>query len=228
MPAVIAIASAPQKVTRLAAFSRFAPPILAPTTPSSKTEQRRDRDHHNHEADRRRKRHQQRESRADRECCCRRQSCLNRPCRGCCRDPQLIAGMGTERIVFHQLLSDLPRQRRGQTAFDIDCLQLSQFALAIVTQLLPFARDIRLLGIGLRADRDIFAAIDIAPATSPATPAIRTLLCVPCAVATPMIRLEVERRPSLAPRTAALSQPRRSTTCRYECRGRRAISVPYP
>ena len=65
--------------------------------------------------------------------------------------------MGTERIVFHQLLSDLPRQRRGQTAFDIDCLQLSQFALAIVTQLLPFARDIRLLGIGLRADRDTIA-----------------------------------------------------------------------
>ncbi len=55
------------------------------------------------------------------------------------------------------------------------------------------------------------AAIDIAPATSPAKPATMTLWCVPAAEATPTIRLAVERIPSLAPRTAALNQPMRWT-----------------
>jgi len=40
MPAVNAIASAPQKVTRAVAFSTLAPPALAPIAPSSKLEQR--------------------------------------------------------------------------------------------------------------------------------------------------------------------------------------------
>ena len=55
------------------------------------------------------------------------------------------------------------------------------------------------------------AAIDIAPATSPETPAIRMFACDPAAAATPTIRLAVERMPSLAPSTAARSQPMRAT-----------------
>ena len=55
------------------------------------------------------------------------------------------------------------------------------------------------------------AAIDIAPATSPAAPAISASFCVDAADATPRIRLAVEMIPSFAPSTAARSQPIRST-----------------
>jgi hypothetical protein len=55
------------------------------------------------------------------------------------------------------------------------------------------------------------AAIDMAPATSPATPAIRTSPGLAAAAATPTIRLAVETIPSLVPRTAALSHPMRAT-----------------
>jgi hypothetical protein len=55
------------------------------------------------------------------------------------------------------------------------------------------------------------AAIDMAPATSPATAAIKTLFRVAAAAVTPTIRLAVERMPSLAPSTAARNQPMRLT-----------------
>src|ERR1019366_8482393 len=58
------------------------------------------------------------------------------------------------------------------------------------------------------------AAIDMAPATRPATPATTTLLWVACAAATPKTRLDVERIPSLAPSTAARNQPMRDVRCR--------------
>src|SRR4029434_2677405 len=53
------------------------------------------------------------------------------------------------------------------------------------------------------------AAIDIAPATRPATPATTTVLCVAWAAAIPSTRLAVDTMPSLAPRTAARTQPMR-------------------
>src|SRR4051812_16747863 len=57
----------------------------------------------------------------------------------------------------------------------------------------------------------------MAPATNPASPATRMFLLVPLAAATPMIRLAVDTMPSLAPRTAARSQPIRSVRCRSRC-----------
>jgi hypothetical protein len=52
-----------------------------------------------------------------------------------------------------------------------------------------------------RAGTDTYspAAIAIAPATMPATPATNTLLRVPCAAATPSTRLAVDTIPSFAP-----------------------------
>ena len=58
------------------------------------------------------------------------------------------------------------------------------------------------------------AAIDIAPATSPATPVIRMVAWLALAAATPTTRLAVETMPSLAPSTAARSQPMRSVRWR--------------
>ena len=53
------------------------------------------------------------------------------------------------------------------------------------------------------------AAIDIAPAVSPATPAINTALGEGSAAATPTINDEMDTIPSFAPNTAARSQPLR-------------------
>ena len=53
------------------------------------------------------------------------------------------------------------------------------------------------------------ADIDMAPATKPATPAIKTSFRVAAAAATPTIKLAVEMMPSLAPSTAARNQPMR-------------------
>ena len=56
--------------------------------------------------------------------------------------------------------------------------------------------------------------MDMAPATSPATPATSTSDLPAEAAATPTMRLAVETMPSLAPSTAALSHPTRVTRWR--------------
>ena len=58
------------------------------------------------------------------------------------------------------------------------------------------------------------AAIDIEPATRPATPAMSTARGSLSAAATPSTRLAVDTMPSLAPSTAARSQPMRVVRCR--------------
>lgn len=63
------------------------------------------------------------------------------------------------------------------------------------------------------------AAIDIAPATSPAIPVSNMVAGVACAAATPTIRLAVDTMPSFAPRTDARNQPMRSMRCASLCRG---------
>ena len=61
------------------------------------------------------------------------------------------------------------------------------------------------------------AAMDIAPATRPARPAIKISGRPDPAAATPTTRLAVETRPSLAPSTAARNQPMRCTMWTSEC-----------
>src|SRR4029453_10449977 len=57
------------------------------------------------------------------------------------------------------------------------------------------------------------AAIDVAPATSPATPATSTAFRDAAAAATPITRLAMDTMPSSAPSTAARSQPARPLRC---------------
>src|SRR5262249_59977075 len=63
-------------------------------------------------------------------------------------------------------------------------------------------------------ETDSPAAIHLAPATRPADPATTMVLCVAWAAATPSTRLAVDTMPSLAPKTAARSQPMRPVRCR--------------
>ncbi|GAA3260981.1 hypothetical protein GCM10020258_23840 [Sphingomonas yabuuchiae] len=109
----------------------------------------------------------------------------------------------------HHLFGHLPRQPRLDPALFVDRGQFARFGQRRTDQLRRLARQIGLLGIGLRTDRDIFpAAIDSAPPTRAAIPATSTAPAVaPGAAATPTIRLETEMMPSLAPSTAARSQP---------------------
>src|SRR6185436_3608364 len=90
--------------------------------------------------------------------------------------------------------------------------KLLLFEFHILPQLLALAREIRFSVSDCElTDTYSPAAIDMAPATSPATPAIKTSFCFAAAAATPTIKLAVETIPSLAPSTAALSQPMRAT-----------------
>ncbi|KAG1253834.1 hypothetical protein G6F65_017292 [Rhizopus arrhizus] len=69
------------------------------------------------------------------------------------------------------------------------------------------------------------AAIDIAPATVPATPVARIVLAGAPLAATPTTRPATETMPSLAPSTAARSQPTRSERCSSGCREWRLMAV---
>ena len=70
----------------------------------------------------------------------------------------------------------------------------------------------------LDSDLDGAVAIDMAPATKPAMPAMSNSSRATWAAATPTIRLAVETMPSLAPMTAARSQPIFSAKCFSACR----------
>src|SRR5476649_2057498 len=70
------------------------------------------------------------------------------------------------------------------------------------------------------------ADIDIAPATRPARPATMTLLCVACALTTPIMRLAVESTPSFAPSTPARSHPSRPTLCLSGGPGVATVAIP--
>ena len=70
------------------------------------------------------------------------------------------------------------------------------------------------------------AAIDMAPATNPATPEIKTSFRAAAAAATLTSKLAVETIRSLAPSTVALDQPIRSTRRCSGCSRRRFIAPP--
>ena len=65
--------------------------------------------------------------------------------------------MGGQGIFRHQLLSNLPGKRLIDAALDVNFGKLIEFKLGILAQLLAFAREIRLFGVGLRADGHILA-----------------------------------------------------------------------
>jgi hypothetical protein len=65
--------------------------------------------------------------------------------------------MGRQGIFRHQLPGNLPRQDLIDTTLDVDFGKLIKLKLGILAQLLAFAREVRLLGVGLRPDGHILA-----------------------------------------------------------------------
>jgi hypothetical protein len=65
--------------------------------------------------------------------------------------------MRLQRAVRHQLPGTVRRQVPIQTALLVDVGELVLFGLRLCRQLVALPREIRLLGVGLRADRHVFA-----------------------------------------------------------------------
>ena len=68
------------------------------------------------------------------------------------RNPKLIARVGGQGVFRHRLPGNLPRQGLIDTTLDVDFGKLDKLKLSIGAQLLAFARQIRLFGVGLRDD----------------------------------------------------------------------------
>jgi hypothetical protein len=112
---------------------------------------------------------------------------------------ELVARMGVERVLGHELMSDLLGELRLDATIFVD---VSEFAF-LFGGLVAEARRSRASAASQSAceltDTYSPAAIDIAPAAHPATAAVRLSARDAVAAATPMIRLAVEMTPSLAP-----------------------------
>ena len=157
MPAVTAIATAPQATTRTVARRRGAPPSRAPMSPSSASAisvTRRPRRPAPPPASPRRPAaaapHPPRTTAPT----------STRP--GTAAPPllfeaQLVARMRPQRAAARQGLRHLARQRRGQAPLLVDPGELSQLAIRVAAKLALLQADVGLLGVALRADRHVLA-----------------------------------------------------------------------
>ena len=117
---------------------------------------------------------QHRQRRAGGEGRGRGQCGLHRPRRRHLGEVQFVAGMGAERVLRHQLHGHLPGKLRRQPAFDIDAGQFVEFGLES-SRSSPVSRAMSAFSVSDCELTETYspAAIDMAPATSPAMPAIR-------------------------------------------------------
>ena len=101
--------------------------------------------------------HEQRHDRPDGERGRRGQRGLHRTRGGDFRNAKLVTRVGSQGIFRRQLAGNLPRQRLIDATLDVDFGKLIKLKPGVLFQLLAFARKIRPLGVGLRADLHIFA-----------------------------------------------------------------------
>ena len=71
------------------------------------------------------------------------------------RQPQLITGMGTQRILGGERDRHLLRQIAGQTALTIDLGEFSELHFRFFRQFTAFPGKVGTFGVGLARDRDI-------------------------------------------------------------------------
>ena len=121
MAAVIAIASAPQNVTRSAPAAIGAPPARAATPPSTASDTSDDaRDQRDGVRRGASGRDRERQRGAGREASGRGERGLDRPRALRRRDAELVARVRAERVVLHELVRDLAREMRVEPAADVD------------------------------------------------------------------------------------------------------------
>jgi len=73
-------------------------------------------------------------------------------------EAEFVARMGTDGIVRHQLLGHLLRQAGLEPPTDIDGCQFPLLCGRILLEFRPFARQVGILGVRLRIDRDVFTS----------------------------------------------------------------------
>ena len=130
-------------------------------------------------------------------------------------ESELVACVRRQRVLGRELARDLGREPGFEAAADVDCGELAVFRLRIVRESRRSrARSERSLSACELTETYSPAAMDMAPATRPASPAVSTAARSAPAAATPIRRLAVETIPSFAPRTEARSQPVRCVPCR--------------
>ena len=158
MPAVTAIASAPQKATRTAGFSGGAPPIQAPSAPSTARKIRAAAETTATIDSRGARKAAKVGSAAPMEKADGRGGRgLNGVGPGALSEAELVAGVGAQRILRHKLLGDLCRESRCEPAINVDLRQLAHLGPRLLIERALFSLKVGGFRIGLRADRDVFA-----------------------------------------------------------------------
>ncbi len=161
----------------------LAPPAFAPIAPSRARKRSEAADTaRTSKIGRRHDHHQQRQGGADGEGRGRGQRRLDRPRGGHLGNAEFVARVGAKRILGHQLVGDLARQRRRRRPRgDVDLRQLLpfEFRLDLAVPCVSRARSACSVSDCELTETYSPAAIDMAPATSPAMPATRTSDCAP-------------------------------------------------
>ncbi len=101
--------------------------------------------------------HPQRQRCTGRKAACGGQRGLHRPSAQHGRDAEFIARMRAERVVRHQLLCDLFRERGIETAAHIDGRQFAVLGSRLGLQFDAFPLEVGLLRVGLRVNRNVFS-----------------------------------------------------------------------
>ena len=122
---------------------------------------------------------------------------------------QLVARVHLQEVGSStQLGGHLLRQPAREATLQVDRGQLLLLALGVTAELSLLDRQVGPLASACELTETYSpAAIEAAPATSPAVPAVRIAARVESAEATPTMIAAVETMPSLAPSTAARSHP---------------------
>ena len=175
IPAVTAIAKVPQK-----ADSHRRPDDRGAAGPGAERAERDEKnqrgrgDNDHGRLSRREKRRQGRHCGAEREGNRRGKGGLNRFRRCALGQTKLVARMGGERVLGHELIGHLPRELRLHVPILIDMGELLPLLCRRLGERALFARKVRASELACElTDTYSPAAIDIAPAAQPAIAAVR-------------------------------------------------------
>jgi len=85
------------------------------------------------------------------------QSCLHRTCRGALRDAEFVQRMRSQGVLGNELLGDLASKTSLNAPGHINLGEFCLFKLRVLCEFLFFTGEVRMLGVGLRTDRNILS-----------------------------------------------------------------------